>query len=466
MDDGVTSQGNGNTAIPVETNQSVAQPPVAQPPVAQPTSSNTSAIPVDLDNLPVGGYTPIPKVVDETGASPEVTEPKAIPTGGEGGDYSKIPVPVKGVPKPFPEPRPVMSPEKIAALRDLVTQGPKGRDVAALEKTRFEDKVLKPFLDRKKAWDEDQKASINSDYLAKVSTYNELIKNAGVANSNNSTDKRQKFIEDQANNRTKAQNDAAALLEKNRQAAAALLEQNRKDNAIELEQLKAARPIPFFAPASDNMADDTNKARTQSVEKIVTDTLAQSIPVNPEDNKPLFDVPANHVQGLRDAVIAAYRYNGGMPLDTATKAIITMTQPNDDKSARFKVEPIKGIPDDPTDGPRVKVTFKNPNSIITGIILPASTIERIDTMRGEQLKLHENAIKKIKTEGLDIAAENAKLEDLRNKNPKKRRVDRTFYRSPTPYPLAGSDAPNSALPIPDWAKPGYVPRGNVATPVQ
>jgi hypothetical protein len=463
MDDGVTPQGNGDTALPVgktNTNQSVAQPPVAQPPasqppVAQPPASNTSAIPADLNDLPVGGYTPIPKVADETGINPEVTEPKAIPTDGAGGDYSKIPVPVKGVPKPFPEPRPVMSPQKIEALRDLVTQGPKGRDLAKGEEARFKTEVLQPFLDRQKAWDADQKASINSDYLAKVSTYNELIKNAGVANSNKSTDKRQKFIEDQTNNRTKVQTDAAALLEKNRQ-----------DNAIQLEQLKAARPIPFFAPASDNMADDTNKARTQSVEKIVTDTLAKSIPVDPEDNKPLFDIPANHVQGLRDAVIAAYRYNGGMPLDTATKAIITMTQPNDDKSARFKVEPIKGIPDDPTDGPRVKVTFKNPNSIITGIILPASTIERIDTMRGEQLKLHEDAIKKIKTKGLDIAAENAKLEDLRNKNSDKYHLNRKLSRSSKPYPLAGSDDPNSALSIPDWAKPGYVPRGNVATPVQ
>jgi len=384
MDDEGTVSGNTETTpaqpAPAQSTPSEAVPttPAQAAPAQQAVPDQPVANPEDL---PKGGFTPVPQASAAPVQDDSANAQAAVPDG--------LPKLERPEPKPFPEPMPKMSDKKLAKLRQLEQAGPDGLKVANAERKRFKTEVLDPWKARKAEFDKNERDRVNNEY-------NQSVLGFTTARSDRSRKDTQTHADKAAAIRQENADKAAAKREEFIKQRDIELQQQRQQHAIQLEQLKVSRPKAFFASGNDVGVNDTNKQRAQDVQDMIVSALTEAargedgqMPKNEDTGKP-WEVKdqfsPDQLHGMRDATIAAWRYNGDMPLDTAAQAIMSMITPGPTALSKYKVEEIKDVPDDPTDGPRVKVIFENPNSVLTGLILPKSVLSRIDIIRGKQIK--------------------------------------------------------------------------------
>jgi hypothetical protein len=217
---------------------------------------------------------------------------------------------------------------------------------------------------------------------------------------------------------------SAKTLEENRQRHDRDMEEARQRHALFVETLKSKKPTDF--DMNDQDALSTFKGHVESVinEALANATDEKGKPVDPKTINPEKIYPAKQVNMMRDATIALHRYNG-LPGDTAANVILSMTNPgmqgtinsgsvgvvprqmpfeanyngstDSDKTlvgrapnsaglSQYTVEAIPQTPYDSPNNPRVFVRFKDNSGPLTGVILPKSAIDMIDTVRGQQLK--------------------------------------------------------------------------------
>ena len=175
---------------------------------------------------------------------------------------------------------------------------------------------------------------------------------------------------------------ASSALEDQRNANMA--ERNEKSQ-MRLEQYRTMRPRDF---------DTSNHENVKEVENFVYEAAAQGSDgrVTPAVMKKEFGVQG--VRRLRDATIDLHRYNLSMPLDTAAAVAHYLAQPitaettsrddvdNAPNAAPYTVTRLQGIPGIENGSPRVVITANNRD--FPDIVLPASTMQQLDILRGQR----------------------------------------------------------------------------------
>lgn len=384
-------------AIPAVTPTAPANPPAAVPSgTASPQASAPTVTPAELP-APAGGQGG-PAPTNRQSAIP--TTPSGLPPqvrgpATENGEYRGTFEPV-----PFNKPEPVF--DKMFPPENLAAMSPEGRKLARQK-----------FNDFHKSWADEKKEHIKGqDERRKTElAYSREVRSAALA------DIRTKENAAIADARSQ---DAAKRSQEHDQR----MEEIRQRNALFVEALKAKKPLDF----NKNDQDDLDKFQGH-VETVIKDALTNATdskgkPANIDPEKFNTFYPVKQVRMMRDATVDLHRYNNMTP-ETAANVVLSMTNPGmqgaiDSSVARevprqmpfeanyngstdndkvlegrapnsvglsqYTIQAIPQTPYDSPNDPRVFVRFKDNSGPLTGVILPQSAVNTIDTVRGQQLK--------------------------------------------------------------------------------
>ena len=392
----IPSDGGGDTTGSVTPAVPNAPVPDAAVPGAAPAPAPAVAIP----EPPAAGSAP---------AAPATQVPPnaqtAIPTTPELPQLRRSPI----VPFEKNNPRPVMPDDIRQAIGNLARTDP---ERAGLLKEKWERDNLHTWESRKKDYDAEAQRQSNLEY-------NQSSADRAASLQSQNADRREQASQAAQDQRAKGMAARADKAEKNRQEHEKRMEDFKQDHEIRMKGLEQSKPLDF---------DTTDDAAIKKVQDVVEGTIKKAF--STPDGKPMMDdngkpvdpmkmYSPEHVQSIRDAVIQVHRYNK-WPLDTAAQAVLAMTSPTnrDGGLSLYKVKPIKGAPEDPTYGARVKVTFEGNNALAKSIVLPEDVVDQLDIIRGAQLKrmvLEGNALNKSR---LDRRSDDLKVEGARERQRK------------------------------------------------
>ena len=314
-------------------------------------------------------------------AAPAAAAPAApAPAAGAIPDQPELPALKRTPIVPFEKnnPRPEMPKEKKRLLATIAETNPSAARTLQLE---WENENVKPWQERKKDYETEAKRQSDLEY-------NQSVQDRSARDQSMRADRREKFSQDQQTQREMASQAAQTQRAADTDRRAKELEANKQAHELRMKALEQAKPLDF---------DTSDEEKVASVQNIVKKTIRNAF-TDPETGDLMTDdsgkpvdpnkmYPPDHVQAIRDAAIQLHRYNR-WPLDTAAQAVLAMTNPSSKQGGLsiYKTEPIKGSVDDPTHGQRVKVTFQGNNALAKNLVLPQDIVDRIDVIRGAQMK--------------------------------------------------------------------------------
>jgi hypothetical protein len=220
---------------------------------------------------------------------------------------------------------------------------------------------------------------------------------------------------DRRQQNSQQQQERSALAASARQDQVNALQTERGEKSqIRVEQFRTSRPRDL---------DTSDRNVVKQVEESVYDVArnASDGQLTPERLREQFGVRG--VQRLRDATIDIFRYNHSLPLDTAAAIVHYIARPitaettsRDDvdynpTAAPYTVTKLRGLPGVENGAPRVVISANNRE--FPDIVLPASTMQQLDILRGERTRMRDGAERKKAEKGLAATATSNAIVDKR-----------------------------------------------------
>jgi hypothetical protein len=224
-----------------------------------------------------------------------------------------------------------------------------------------------------------------------------------------SADRREEFSQEQQNQRMLA----SSALEDKRSAN----QTTRNElSQMRIEQFRNSRPRDF---------DTSDRGRVKEIEEFVYEAAAKGSDGKVTEAVLKKEFGVRGVQRLRDATIDLYRYNSSMPLDTAASVAHYLAAPitaettsafdvdNAPNAAPYTVTKLQGVPGIENGSPRVVISANNRE--FPDIVLPASTMQQLDILRGQRTQaFYASEAEKAKKGLADTTRQNT-LVDARRK---------------------------------------------------
>jgi hypothetical protein len=226
------------------------------------------------------------------------------------------------------------------------------------------------YLNKVRPWEQEQKQRLSEEAAEK---------RAAITDRRRAEDEEKRIAAEQR--RDKYRLEGEARVAERRLEGEARLQQQR----LEAEERHAATAAAKPTDISTLDPEQVTKVHGMVDEGLRSVLSSDDPKATPLD--PLKKYGKAGLQGLRDAAVTIMRYNK-VPADTAAATIVAMTEAGKAGASSFSyvVEPIKGLPDDPVEGQRVRVRFRDKSAVVQSIILPKGTVDRIDVLRGRQDK--------------------------------------------------------------------------------